>query len=44
MIDTNNNSAVYCPPDIKVIEVDIASIICGSYEPTDSDTVINELP
>lgn len=28
MKDTNNNSSVYCPPNIKLVEVDAESIIC----------------
>lgn len=43
MINTNNNSAAYCPPDIEVAEVDIAGIICQS-KPTDFDPEIDELP
>lgn len=44
MIDTNNNPVAYCPPDIEVAGVDIASIICQSNSPTDFDPEINELP
>lgn len=44
MKEINNNSAAYCPPNIKVIEVDTASIICQSNPPTDSYPEITEMP
>lgn len=44
MKDTNNNSVAYCPPAIKMIEVDVKRIICQSFTPTDFDPEIDELP
>lgn len=44
MKETNNNSAAYRTPDIKMIEVDMANIICQSFTPTDFDPEIDELP
>ena len=30
MKDTNNNSVAYCPPNIRVIEINLDGILCQS--------------
>lgn len=41
MKDTNINSAVYCPPNIRVIEINLDGILCesGTYGATGQDGI-----